>query len=380
MTIGSSLRRWAGMWMSEGPKSPWGGNGGNKGGDGDDSSGGGPRNPWAFPPEGKRPRPGGSTTLDELLKRARRGGGSGGPGGPSGGMPTLPGGKGMWALIIGGLLVAWVALTSFHTIGPEQRGVVTYLGRFGGVLGPGIYPTWPAPFASVAIVNVDEIQVENFPKGEETNLMITGDQNIVDLTYQVSWNIANPEAYIFQIENPEDTVRSVAESAMRAVVATSTLDETLGAGRDVIEVRVQQMMQDILDEYNSGVQVRGVAIKNAAPPSEVEDAFKAVTAAQQQVQTDLDNARAYAGQIVAQAQGNAAEFDKLYEQYRLAPEVTRRRMYYETMERVLEHADTTVVEAPGVTPYLPLPELRRRAAAGEQTQAQPQSGQKAGGN
>ncbi|WP_228275122.1 protease modulator HflK [Stakelama tenebrarum] len=358
--------------MSEGPKSPWGGGSGDKGGDGDDS-GGGPRNPWAYPPEGKRPRSGGSTTLDDLLKRARRGGG--GSGGPGGGLPGIPGGKGLWALIIGGLLLAWVALTSFHTIGPEQRGVLTYLGRFQNVLGPGIYPTWPAPFASVTVVNVDEIRDENFPRGgEEPNLMITGDQNIVDLDYQVRWNVANPQAYVFQIEDPEDTVRSVAESAMRAVVATATLDETIGDGRDAIEARVIELMQRILNEYNSGVRVQGVAIKNASAPAEVDEAFKAVTAAQQQAQAGLNDARAYAQQVIAQAQGEAAQFDKIYEEYQLAPEVTRRRMYYDTMERVLEHANTTVIEADGVTPYLPLPEVRRRAAQGSQQQPAQQNG------
>ncbi|WP_188056215.1 MULTISPECIES: protease modulator HflK [unclassified Sphingosinithalassobacter] len=357
---------WAGIFNNENSKGPWGGGSGSNG-DGDGGSRG-PRNPWAFPPEGRRTRPSGTaSTLDEFLKRSRRGGGGGGG---SGGLPGIPGGRSLWLLIAGGLVLAWILFTSIHPISPEQRGVVTYLGRYTGTLGPGIQFTAPAPFASVRTVNVQEIRDEDFPQGTEPNLMITGDQNIVDLAYQVRWDVADPQDFVFQIRDPEETVRATAESAMRAVVATATLDETIGAGRTEIEARVREMMQQILDEYNSGVRVQGVAIKNATPPAAVDEDFKQVTAAQQQAQANLNNARAYAQQIIAQAQGEAAQFDKIYEQYRLAPEVTRRRLYYETMERVLERSDTTVIEAEGVTPYLPLPEIQRRT---QQQAQQPQT-------
>jgi membrane protease subunit HflK len=149
---------------------------------------------------------------------------------------------------------------------------------------------------------------------------------------------------------------------MRSVVASVSLDDALGAGRTEIEQQVEQRMQAILDTYRSGVRVQGVAIKQADPPTAVNDAFKSVSAAQQAAQTDLNQARAYAQQQTARAQGEAAQFDKTYEQYRLSPDVTRRRMYYETMEYVLGNVDKTIVETGGVTPYLPLPELKRRAA------------------
>jgi membrane protease subunit HflK len=190
--------------------------------------------------------------------------------------------------------------------------------------------------------------------------MLTGDQNIVDLDYSVRWDINNPQNYAFQIANPVETVRATAESAMRAVIATTTLDDAIGSGRTGIEIRVQDMMQQILDSYKAGVRIQGVAIKQAAPPSQVMDDFKLVSAAQQEAQGMTNQARGYAQQVLAHAQGEAAAFDKVYEQYKLAPEVTRRRMYYETMETVLSKTDKTIVQAPGVVPYLPLPSGARR--------------------
>ena len=152
---------------------------------------------------------------------------------------------------------------------------------------------------------------------------------------------------------------AVAESAMREEVANVTLDEALGPGRTTIETRVQDRMQHILDGYHAGVQIKGVAIKQADPPEAVNDAFKDVTAAQQNAQAARNNAQSYAQQKIALAQGEAAEFDAYYTQYKLAPEVTRRRMYYETMEQVLANTDKTIVEVPGIAPLLPLDRARR---------------------
>jgi modulator of FtsH protease HflK len=142
---------------------------------------------------------------------------------------------------------------------------------------------------------------------------------------------------------------------MRSVVSGVTLDEAIGDKRGEIEAQVQETMQRVLDGYESGVLIQGVAIRQADPPAAVNDAFKEVTAAQQEAQSYINQANAYALQLRQKAQGEATAFDRIYEQYRLAPEVTRRRMYYETMERVLQNVDKTIVEAPGVTPYLPLP-------------------------
>ena len=356
MTISDGWRAAGSRLRNEPPKSPWGGapgggSGGGGSGGGNDGSGGGPRNPWSFPPDGRRPRHGPSSTLDEFLRRARGGGGGGFPGGM--------GNKNLWAIGIGLIVLLWIVFTSFHPISPQERGVVTFFGRYAGILEPGIRMTLPAPFNAVTKVDVQNIRTENFPEGSGAeNLMLTGDQNIVDLAYSVRWDIADPQDYVFQIAEPRETVRATAESAMREVVSSVLLDQALGAGRTVIEARVAERMQQILDDYNSGVRIQGVAISKADPPAAVNDDFKAVSAAQQEAQANLNNARAYAQQVIARAQGEAAQFDKMYEQYRLAPEVTRRRMYYETMEAVLAKSNKTIVEAPGVTPYLPLPEAR----------------------
>jgi modulator of FtsH protease HflK len=349
----SGWRGLAGIFKNEAPKSPWGGgsgSGGNGGGSGNGGGGSGPRNPWSFPPDGKRPRPGASS-LDELLKRARGGGGGGG-------IPGLPTGSRLWTMVIIGLVVIWAGFTSIHSIGPRERGIVTTLGSYSRTLGPGSFQfTLPAPLQLVDIVDVANIRTENFPTGGE-NLMLTGDQNIVDLAYSVRWDIRSAVDYKFQIARPEDTVRATAESAMRAVVATTSLNEAIGQGRARIEGQVQASIQQILDQYHSGIRIQGVAIQKAAAPQQVDEDFKQVTAAQQEAQANKNNANAYAQQVLAQAQGEAAEFDKIYEQYKLAPEVTRRRMYYETMEQVLRSTNKTIVEAPGVTSYLPLPAIR----------------------
>jgi membrane protease subunit HflK len=349
---------WAGALKNEPPKSPWGGGSGNGGGDkggggGNDGGGGGPRNPWSLPPGGKRPGRGAASTLDDLLQRARRGGGPG--------MPGIPKGSRFWGLVVAALLLGWVVFTSIHSVGPQERGVVQTLGRFSGTLEPGWRFTLPAPLSIVETVDVQAIRDEKFPETDRENLMLTGDQNIVDLAYLVQWKVRSASDYVFQVKNPRDTVRDTAETAMRAVVANATLNDTITSGRAKIEAQVIQLMQQILDEYNSGIIIQSVSIQKAAAPQAVDEEFKQVTAAQQQAQAAKNNANAYAQQVLAAAQGEAAEFDKIYEQYKLAPEVTRRRLYYETMEQVLSRTNKTIVEAPGVTPYLPLPGLTRRA-------------------
>jgi membrane protease subunit HflK len=226
----------------------------------------------------------------------------------------------------------------------------------------------------VQVFDVENIRTINIPDNSGTeNLILTGDQNVIDLAYSVRWNISEARYFAFQIAEPEGTIREVAESAMRAVVSRMSLDDAIGSGRAEIEQNVEQEMQQILNGYGAGIRIQGVAISQSVPPAAVNEAFLQVSAAQQQAQSDLNNARAYALQITAQAQGGAAAFEKMLTEYRAAPEVTRRRMYYETMERILSRVDTTVVEAPGVTPYLSLPELRRNAPPAQQ---QPQGQQR----
>ena len=342
---------------------PWGGRGGGGNGGGD-GNGGGPRNPWNQPPGGGRPRGNrpGPAALDELLRRGRQrfGGGSG--------LPDL-GGRPIWLYAIGAFLLLWIVFTSFHRIGPQQRGVILRLGSYAGTMSPGVGISFPAPIDQVIKEDVEAIRTIDIgsPSAESENLMLTGDQNIVDLAYSVRWNISDPALFLFQLKEPEETIREVGESAMRAVIGTVSLNDAIGSGRTAIETQVAQRMQEILNDYRSGVRIQGVAIKQADPPQAVTESFKKVSAAQQQAISYLNGARAYAQQVTARAQGEATAFDKVYEQYRLAPDVTRRRMYYETMEEVLSKVDKTIVEAPGVTPYLPLDRLPR---AGKNEEAQ----------
>lgn len=351
--------------------------GSNRPSDGDRTDNG-PRNPWTRPgadgtPGGRREGDGlsgGPSLLDDLLRRGRAGfGGRGGGGFPGGGLPGGMEARNLWLLGAGALALMWLGLTSVHRIGPQERGVVLMLGKYSRTLAPGISLTLPAPFETVETVDVEEIRTIDIGSrsNDDENLVLTGDQNIIDLAYSVRWNIRNPELYKFQLTDPDATIREVAEAAMRSVVATVSLNDALGAGRTAIEQQVELRMQEILDGYRSGIKVKGVAINQADPPAAVNDAFKEVSAAQQAAQTYVNEARAYAQQLNARAQGEAAAFDKVYEQYRLAPEVTRRRMYYETMEAVLADTDKTIVETNNVTPYLPLSALQKKAKPADAT-------------
>lgn len=344
-------------------RGPWGGMGGSggTGGGSGDGGGGGPRNPWGQPPRKRKPvsTTGNVTSLDDFLKKSRD---------KFGGRFPHQEGKPYWLYGLAIFIVLWLIFTSFHRIGPQERGVVTTFGSYERTLGPGIGFSWPAPVSNVQKIDVEEIRTIDIgsPDANSENLILTGDQNIIDLAYSVRWNIRDPQLYLYQIKDPDETIREVAESAMRAVVAGVSLDDAIGSGRSGIEQRVEQVMQQLLNDYRAGVAVQGVAIKQSDPPAAVNDAFKEVSAAQQQAQTYMNDARAYALQLTAKAQGEAAAFDKVYSEYRLAPEVTRRRMYYETMEKVLSRVDKTIVEAPGVTPYLALPEVQRRTTQGAQ--------------
>jgi len=346
-------------------KGPWGSSGSDAGepASGDDGAQG--NGPWGEPARrARRPRLGGAniSAIDELVRRSRARFGGGGGGLPDRADRSLI----LWAVL--GLVLLWLVFTSFHSISPGQRGVVTRFGRYSSTLGPGVSMTLPAPIDRVKKIDVETIRIVDLGSSSSDDLMLTGDQNLIDLAYSVRWNIRTPELYLFQMAQPDETIREVAESAMRAVISQVTLNDAMGDRRAEIETQVAQNMQRILDSYHSGIQVQGIAIKQADPPSEVNDAFKEVTAAQQDAKSYINQANAYALQLTAKAQGEATAFDKVYAQYKLAPEVTRRRMYYETMEQVLSKVDKTIVEAPGVTPYLPLPQVQKSAQQQEQRQ------------
>jgi membrane protease subunit HflK len=385
-----------GMLTAVGKRGPWkqtdnassdaSGDGGilmSDDGSDDKPSGGksnGPKNPWLPTGSGKS-GPRRSANIEDIFKNRgpegpRRGGG---PRGPNFRIPDAPGGKSWFpiAVVIG--IGAWLVMTSVHFVQPREQGVVTWFGgQLSRTLTPGTNLTAPWPVQQVEVENVSEIRRESIPEGNSEKLILTGDQNLVDLSYIVRWNIKDLGQFRFQLDDPTLTVQEVAEAAMRASVAEQELDRVLsGAGRAEIEGQVRERMQAILDGYDAGVAVQGVEIDKTDPPTRVIDAFKDVSAAEQDADAAENRARAYAQQILAQAQGGAGAFDRIYAEYRLAPEVTRRRLYYETMESVLAKTDKTIVEAEGVTPYLPLPEIRKRTREAQPAAPTPP---KSGGN
>lgn len=353
---------------------PWdSGTGSNDGG-----SNGKPSNPWnadnvePIRQKGKKP------SLEELF----RGGGSG----FGGGLPTRPNGKPLWPLAIFALVGIWILWTSVHRLEPAESGVVTTFGSYSHTIGSGVSFSAPYPIQNVVKVNTNEVRTitigtlssDNTSTTEETsssnnreNLILTRDQNVINMAYNVRWQVGDPSLFLFQLENPTSSVSEVAESAMRAAIANFDLIQAIGPGRAAIQADVRDRMQKILDGYNSGIFIQSIDIQQAAAPSEVREAFNAVNAAKQNKEADLNEARKYARQVTERALGDTAQFDRIYEQYALAPQVTRRRLYYETMEGILANVDKTILETDNVTPFLPLPEIKRRVDRAAQQNAEP---------
>ena len=384
--------------MSGNGGGPWGGGGGNRG---DDDR----RDP---PPRGgpKRPGEGGNSMpeIDEIMKKGqeqlrvlmggRRNGGSGGGGGGGGGNPLAPlftrNGLILAALAAAGL---W-AFTSFYTVRPEERSVELFLGKFSAVGNPGLnFAPWP--LVTAEIVQVTGERTTDIGTGKagamDTGLMLTRDQNIVDIEFQVVWRVAAPEDFLFNLSDPADTIRAVSESAMRDIIARSELSPILNRDRGTIANDVRVAVQKTLDTYQAGITVVRVNFAKAAPPTEVIDAFRKVQAAQQErdkleKQADAyantvtaaargeaarlaEQSEAYRAQVVNDAQGEASRFLAVYGEYVKAPEVTRRRMYLETMENVLGNMNKVILDGvsggdggSGVVPFLPLNEIGRMTA------------------
>jgi modulator of FtsH protease HflK len=357
-----------------GKNNPWGGPGKDEEpqGDGpsDDGAGGGgggsdgPRNPWL--PGGSEPGKRRSASIEDIFKGRgpegpRRSGGGGG--GPTFRLPERGDGKSWLPVILGGAVLLWVAVTSVHFVQPGEQAVVTWFGgKYSHQLDSGTNFTAPWPVHLVEKENVTQVRLEEVPGTKTEKLILTGDQNLVDLSYLIRWNISDLTLYKYQLGDPRNALLEIGEAAMRAAVARQKLDTVLtGEGRAEIEQDVRASMQARLDAYRSGISVQGIEINKVDPPARVEEAFKDVSSAQQDADAAINRARAVAQQLLARAQGDASEFNNIYEEYKLAPEVTRRRLYYETMESILSKTDKTIVEGGNVTPYLPLPELKRRA-------------------
>jgi len=312
---------------------------------------------------------------------------------PGGGI----GGRGLLAVALVGVIL-WL-LSGFYTVGPNQVGLNMVFGRYEGKTASGLNYNWPYPIGSVLKLAVTDRNSTNigftisqdsrglgnqisYPQPAES-LMLTGDENIADVRFTVNWQIdpVHPEDYAFNIAHQRDAVKAVAESAMREVIGRSQIQRILTADRKVIEPAVQELMQKVLNSYRAGILVLQVQLQSVGPPEQVIAAFRDVTAAQQDQDRMRNEAEAYANQIVpeargaaaaivqqaqgyreqtvAEAKGQAARFDQIYEQYKKAPDVTRQRIYLETMERVLGGADKVIVDESngGVVPFLPLPQL-----------------------
>ena len=373
---------------------PWGG-GGNRGDDGD-------RRPGERRPGANRPGGGDGPQvpdIDQIMKKGQEqlrvlmGGRSGGnrpngSGGGSGG-PSI----GRNGYILGGLAVLGLWLfASFYTVKPEEQSVELFLGDFSSVGTEGLnFAPWPVVTAEVLPVSTERTETIGVGRGQnqDDGLMLTTDENIVDIDFEVVWNITDPAQFLFNLAEPEQTIRAVSESAMREVIAQSELAPILNRDRDLIATNVRDLIQTTLDTYGSGVNILRLNLDKADPPNEVIDAFRDVQAAEQerdrlerqadayanQVLADargasaqiLEEAEAYRAQVVNEATGEASRFTAVLGEYEKAPEVTRKRLYLETMEQVLGRVDKVILDesgnggGQGVVPYLPLNELNRRS-------------------
>ncbi|WP_316647259.1 FtsH protease activity modulator HflK [Ovoidimarina sediminis] len=317
-----------------------------------------------------------------------RGGRPNGPGGGSGG----PGfSKGTVVLGVIAAVGVW-AFSSFYTVRPEEQSVELFLGEFSSIGNPGLnFAPWPVVTYEVLPVTreqSEDIGVSRAGGRGGDGLMLTTDENIVDIDFQVVWNISDPAKYLFNLRDGPQTVRAVSESAMREIIAQSELAPILNRDRGQIEQDAFDLIQTTLDGYDSGINIVRVNLDKADPPSAVIDAFREVQAAEQERdrlerQADayanrvlagargeaaqvLEEAEGYRAQVVNEAQGEASRFLAVLAEYEQAPDVTRKRLYLETLERVLGSVDKIILDenagggsGQGVVPYLPLNELRR---------------------
>lgn len=374
---------------------PWS-NDGKTGGNG--GKNGGPWKPGGQGPWGQGPNPPSQPDLEEWLQRAQDKLKQWLPGGGIGGRSLL-------ALALVGVLF-WL-LSGFYAVGPNEVGLNMIFGRYTGKTASGLNYNLPFPIGSVEKLEVTDRNATNIGfvlqpdlrnSGAltqvdlpEESLMLASDQNIADVKFVVIWQIdpAHPEDYAFNVAHQRETVKAVAESAMREIIGRSQIQKILTAGRKVIEPEVQDLMQKILDSYKAGVLVLQVQLQSVEPPEQVIAAFRDVIAAQQDADRMRNEAQAYANRVVptargkaaailqesegyrlqtvAQATGQTSRFDQIYAQYKNAPAVTRERMYLETMEKVLGRSDKVIVDGTngsGVVPYLPLPQLAPQASIG----------------
>ena len=353
--------------------------------------------PWGSPPggggngSGRGPTP---PDIDEIIRNIQKTIKRFIPGnGAKGGKPIILG------LVI--LAIIWVA-SGLYRVLPDEQGVVLKFGKYSKTTQPGLNYHIPYPVETVLtpkVTKVNRMDVgfrsetdSGFSSGgvadvPEESLMLTGDENIVNIDFSVFWVIKDAGKFLFKIQDPPATVKAAAETAMREVIAKSKLQSILTEGRSKIEIETQDIAQSLLDEYESGIQITQVQTQKADPPDQVIDAFRDVQAARADMERSKNEAEAYANdviprargeaakilqeaeaykkQVVAAAEGEASRFLAIYTEYAKAKVVTQERMYLETMEKVLADIDKVIIDknaGSGVVPYLPLPELKKRVA------------------
>ncbi len=363
-------------WSNQnGGGGPWGG-GGNGGGGGGNNQGG----PWGQGPN--RPRGGGGggnggpPDLEEIIRRSQDRFKNILPGGFNGGVIAI--------LVL--VILAFVGIQSIYTVQPDERGVELRFGKPKDEISmPGLhFHFWP--IETVEIVKVTEQQQNIGARATSTSaatgVMLTGDQNIVNVQFSVLYTVSDPKSYLFNVDSPAETLQQVSESAMREVVGRRPAQDIFRDNRQAIAADVRGIIQATMDGYGAGISINAVAIEDAAPPREVADAFDEVQRAEQdedrfvqeanqyanqklgaargQAAQIVEEASAYKSRVVNEAQGEAQRFISIYDQYRTAPEVTRERMFIETMEQVLKGSNKIIIdEKQGVVPYLPLNEIMR---------------------
>ena len=358
---------------------------------GNDFKGG---SPWGAPPGGGNGSGRGGQrppNIDEVIEKIQKLISKLIPGGKSGGAKPV-----IFGLIL--LVVVW-AFSGLYRVLPDEQGVVLRFGKFVSTTQPGLNYHIPYPVETVLtpkVTKVNRIDVgfrsasdsgrtSGVADVSEESLMLTGDENIVNIDFSVFWVIKDAGKFLFKIQSPVVTVKAAAETAMREVIARSRIQSILTEGRSKIETETQEIIQSLLDEYESGIQITQVQTQKADPPDEVIDAFRDVQAARADMERSkneaeayqndviprargdaakiLQEAEAYKKQVVALAEGEASRFLAIYNEYKVAKQVTQERMYLETMEKVLADIDKVIIDkkAGGVVPYLPLPELRKKS-------------------
>ncbi|MBI1340275.1 FtsH protease activity modulator HflK [bacterium] len=356
---------------------PWGGGSGGSGG----SGGGDGGSPWG----GRPGRPSGNDRpdLEESLRRMqdrfrRRGGGGSGGSGGRGGRGLSSAGV---AIILAIALVGWF-FTGIYQVNEQESAVVLRFGKYHRTEGPGLKVRFPDPIETHTSVPVNRIIEMEIGGAQQTRLMLTGDENIVDIDFSINWKIDVPNKFLFNIAEPEILIEQIGESAMREVVGTSQFEPITTGERTGVETRVRDLMQQTLNSYDAGIEIVSISLKAATAPEEVIEVQRDVSNAEQdrarrineaiayrnkvvpeargEAQRMLQQAEAYLDARVRDAQGDAERFRLIYEEYAKAPRVTRERMFLETMETVMQRADKIILDNDsGAVPILPLDQLRR---------------------